>query len=465
MEISIDRINERNDPYQLFIDSIKSPETLRKYKKGLYKFLRVIPPQIYQGILGKSPQNNDPKILAGFFVQLCKKDPELGTNIIATFIKEQKKLVEENKLHTNSVPNQIKPIKVLIDVNRLAIHWKSLRRLLPRSRPSSEDRAYTREELQKMIEVSNDLTDKLIIEIFSSAGFRVDAWNHFTWKDVIPFKNKDESYKGAALLVYRGDPESYWTFITPEACKTLEHYKEKWKVEIGSYPKPDDPLLKTVKHPVVRRLNSNGVKKRIDHLAHEIGLRSQLPPGKRRYEVPLDHGFRKYFNTMMRRAKVNYLDKEDMMGHSVGLEKHYERYQEEDFERFPEYQKAIPFLTISDEERLRLENQQKQQEIDELGKKNQAIKDLEKRLEDVEFGPKARLASVAKEMIKLPEDKPEVKLLYKIFFLWFEMRATENEKREIWKKLQEAKAKGEEPELSSIPEFKGLSWKNLASSY
>jgi hypothetical protein len=47
-------------------------------------------------------------------------------------------------------------------------------------------------------------------------------------------------------------------------------------------------------------------------------------------KVLLDHGFRKYFNTMMRRAKVNFLDEEDMMGHKVGLEKHYERYQEED---------------------------------------------------------------------------------------------------------------------------------------
>ena len=54
---------------------------------------------------------------------------------------------------------------------------------------------------------------------------------------------------------------------------------------------------------------------------------------------------------------MDYLDKEDMMGHSTGLEKHYERYCEEDFERFPEYQKAIPFLTISDGERLRAENQ------------------------------------------------------------------------------------------------------------
>lgn len=463
MEISIDRINERDDPYQLFLDSIKSPETLRKYKKALHKFLLAIPGKLYQDTLGKIPQNSDPATLSGFFIELCRKDVELATNIIATFVKGQKRLVEENKLHPNSVPNQIKPIKVLLDANRIAVHWKSIRGLLPRGRPFSEDRGYTREELQKMIEVSNDLTDKLIIEIFSSAGFRVDAWNYFTWKDIIPFKNKDGSYKGAALLVYRVDPESYWTFITPEACKTLELYKEKWKSEIGSYPKPDNPLVKTVKNPIVRRLNSNGIKKRIDRLAREIGLRSQLPIGKKRYEVPLDHGFRKYFNTMMRRAKVNYLDKEDMMGHQVGLEKHYERYQEEDFERFPEYQKAIPFLTISDKERLRLENQQKQQEIDELEVKNQEIKNLEKRIDDLQYGPKSRFDEIAEEMIKFPEDNTTARTLAQIFFLWFEMRATEDEKREIWKKLQQAKEKGETVDISVFGESKDLSFKNFYS--
>ncbi len=71
---------------------------------------------------------------------------------------------------------------------------------------------------------------------------------------------------------------------------------------------------------------------------------------------------------MLRRAKVDFLDKEDMMGHKVGLEKHYERYQEEDFERFPEYQKAIPFLTISDEERIRLENEKLKEEKSEIVK-------------------------------------------------------------------------------------------------
>ena len=104
------------------------------------------------------------------------------------------------------------------------------------------------------------------------------------------------------------------------------------------------------------RLQQKGVRARVDKIVTKIGLRDQLKRGQRRYEVKIDHGFRKYFNTMMRRAKVNYLDKEDMMGHKVGLEKNYERYQEEDFEIFPEYQKAIPFLTISDEERIKAEN-------------------------------------------------------------------------------------------------------------
>ena len=75
---------------------------------------------------------------------------------------------------------------------------------------------------------------------------------------------------------------------------------------------------------MIRRLAQKGVRKRIDKVVTDIDLRPHLPLRQRRHEVQLDHRFRKYFNTMLRRAKVDYLDKEDMMGHKVGLEKHYE---------------------------------------------------------------------------------------------------------------------------------------------
>lgn len=383
MEISIDKINSRSEPYQLFLDSIRSPETLRRYKTHLHSFLKLIPNQIYIDSLHKTPDDREAPTLAKFFVELARKDMDLASDVIAAFIKEDRKRVISGELSSQTIPNHIKPIKVLLDANRVPIHWKSLHKLLPRREAKSKDRAYTKEEIQKMLQVTNDITDKVIILLFSSGGFRLESWDYFTWKDVIFFKNEDGTYKGASLLIYRGDPESYFTFITPEACKALEIYRESWKTDIGVYPKPDDPLIKTVATPVIRRLAQKGVRKRIDKIVSAIGLRPQLPPGVRRHEVQLDHGFRKYFNTMLRRAKVDYLDKEDMMGHKVGLEKHYERYNEEDFERFPEYQKAIPFLTVSDEERIRLENEKLREEQsesqlqkDEVARQGQAIQNL-----------------------------------------------------------------------------------------
>ena len=364
MEITLDKINKRNDPYQLFLDSIRNPSTKRRYENLLYTFLKLIPNQLYLDSIRKEPKDREPKTLAMFFVELARKDQDIASNVIAAFIKEDKKRVEQGEISSQTLPNHTKPIKVLLDANRVPIHWKSLNRLMPRRESKTKDRAYTREEIKKMLEVANDITDKVIILLFSSGGFRLEAWDYFTWKDVIFFKDGD-SYKGAALLIYSGDPESYWTFVTPEACRALELYRENWKADIGVYPRPDDPLIKSVRYPVIRRLNQKGVRKRMDKIVHDIGLRPRLLPDKKRHEVQLDHGFRKYFNTMLRRAKVDYLDKEDMMGHFVGLEKHYERYQEEDFERFPEYQKAIPFLTVSDEERLSLENQKLEEEKSE----------------------------------------------------------------------------------------------------
>jgi len=109
-----------------------------------------------------------------------------------------------------------------------------------------------------MLEVSNDITDKMIVLLFSSGGFRLEAWDYFIWENVIFFRNSDGTFKGAALLIYRNDPESYWTFVTPEACIILEAYREKWKSDIGAYLRPDDPLIRTVKFPIVRRLNHKG---------------------------------------------------------------------------------------------------------------------------------------------------------------------------------------------------------------
>lgn len=386
MEISIENINKRQDPYQLFLDHFKNDLTRSKYVKLLHRFLKLIPNQIYIDAKTEEPRNSEIETLANCFVLLAQKHPKTVRNIIAAFIEEEKKLVESKAINPNTVPNHVKPIKALLDANSIPIHWKSLTNMFPRSQETN-DRGYEREELQKMLDVSKSLVDKVIIALFSSAGFRVGAWDSFTWEDVSILRHSDGSLKGGALLVYRGDPEQYQTHFTPEAARYLVEYREYWKSKTGRYPSKNDPLLRSEKIPTTKRLNSLGIKKRLDKLTRMAGVRSSYISGKKRYEVPLDHGFRKYFNTMLRRAKIHPLDKEDMMGHETGLERHYERYKDEEFERFSEYQKAIPFLTISDEERTKLENLKLKEEKSELEKKipeliNQAMERIKKELVD-----------------------------------------------------------------------------------
>ena len=353
MKIELEDIKE--DVYANFMESIRSSETKRGYTRNLKKFLNLIPNNIFEEYLGEPPKSREIDDLATSFTYLAKKDIKVIKSIIKSYIKEIKKEVDSGTLSPNTVSNRIKPIKALLTANEIDISWKLINKTFPRE-VKSQDRAYTKEEIRRMLEHCTDILDKLIILMFSSAGFRLEAWDYFCWKDVILLQNDDKQYNGAALRIYRGDPEEYWTFITPEAYECLMLYKEEWKSRFMRYPNDDDPLIVSARFDVPYRLQQKGVRARVDKIVTKIGLRDQLKRGQRRYEVKLDHGFRKYFNTMMRRAKVNYLDKEDMMGHKVGLEKNYERYQEEDFERFPEYQKAIPFLTISDEERIKAEN-------------------------------------------------------------------------------------------------------------
>jgi len=118
MQISIENIEQREDPYQLFLDHFKNKETKRKYTKSLERFLKLIPNKIYKDSNIEIPNNQLVGSLASCFVLLARKDAKLAQNIIAAYIKEEKKLVENNNLNPNTVPNHIKPIKVLLDSKR-----------------------------------------------------------------------------------------------------------------------------------------------------------------------------------------------------------------------------------------------------------------------------------------------------------------------------------------------------------
>lgn len=352
-------------PFENYITAIRDKATKKKYAGQLEMFLN----PNYDWNLPQQKRKLLPEhelaILVNNFVNLIKNDPNAGKNKIKRYVMILKKQIDEKTLNPNTSRNRLKPIKTLLRANEVDFSWYLIDKTMPKE-TKSEDRAYTRSEIQKMLVHCEDITDKVIIIGFSAGGFRLEAWDYLTWSDVVFFRNDDGTYKGGALRIYHGDVEEYWTHITPEFCNLLDLYKVYWKSKFFADPLSSDPLLAQERLPYPSRLKHGRISRRVKKIVEHLGLRDKMIPGKKRYEVQLDHGFRKYFNTMLRRAKVDFADKEDMMGHKVALESSYERYEETDFERFPEYQKAIPFLTISDEERVKTENKLKEEKIQQI---------------------------------------------------------------------------------------------------
>jgi len=382
MALKLEDISE--NPYQNFITYLNNDQTRAMYLSILEKFLKVIPKEIFVKNLGKS--GNTVPELATLFVELAQKDIGLVRQIIHAYVRElkDKQIVEKTKDAT--LKNQLKPIVALFDANEIGFSWKVINKGIPKA-GLSKDRAYTREELQTLMLCACDILDKLIIVLFSSAGFRLGAWDYLTWNDVIFFSNPDGSQKGLGLRIYAGDAEEYWTHATPEAQKILLLYREEWKERFGKYPEKSDPFIvpaRIYSYKTIRPLSSRGVSSRVLNMLKRSGLKG--------INVQTDNGFRKYFNTMCRRAKVFSDDREDMMGHYRGLQKHYERYEELDFERFPEYQKAISFLAIDDAERKDAVIQRKDQEITELQAEKENNTDLQKQLDEM----KPQLAKLEK---------------------------------------------------------------------
>ena len=106
-----------------------------------------------------------------------------------------------------------------------------------------------------------------------------------------------------------------------------------------------------------------------------------------RFDLAVTYGFRKRFNTILKlNNDVNSNIAEKLMAHKHGLDGVYLQPTRE--ECFTEFLKAIPFLTIHDDERMRLENEKLKQENTEKKQFEEKIKVLEQRQVELENSQK-----------------------------------------------------------------------------
>jgi hypothetical protein len=333
----------------MYIYSLKSPVSKEKYPRRLAKFFA------FAGL----PQNISIEQQSKLFVAkaTAASDPNWAFNTILKFVLAQLERVNRKEIVIATLRGYLKAIKLFCDVAELSIAWKRITRGLPKGRKFADDRAPTIEEIRKLCEYP-DRRIKAIIYSMASGGFRVGAWDYLKWGHVIPIE-RNGKIVAAKMIIYSGEDEEYFTFISYEAYNELANSIE-FRQQSGEQIIADSWLMRNVFDTKVRRgrgsigeprkLQTLGVKRLVERAHWAQGLRTKLKNGKKRHQYQANHGFRKWFKTRCETGGMKPINIETLMGHSTGISDSYYRPTEHDL--LEDYLKVVDLLTISSENQL-----------------------------------------------------------------------------------------------------------------
>jgi integrase len=353
-----------SDPYSMFVFAMNAKQTKEKYTARLKRFFDFI----------ELPGNNiEEKCKLAVKMERDKeRSQDSGNNNnnnnkwflnnVLRFLQAEKERVERKEITGATLRNYVKAIKLFCEMNDILIPWKKITRGLPRGRKTADDRAPTIDEIRRIVEYP-DRRIKSIVCTMCSSGIRLGAWDYLRWKDIQPARDivhNEEKILAAKIIVYAGDEEEYFSFITPEAYHELEKWMN-YRRESGESINGNSWVLRNIwdtkqgfKRGFIdspRKLKSSGVKRLMEDALWIQGLRKNLQQGRRRHEFQADHGFRKWFKTRCEISGMKPINIEKLMGHSIGIPGSYYRATER--ELLDDYVKAIDFLTISNENRLK----------------------------------------------------------------------------------------------------------------
>jgi integrase len=266
----------------------------------------------------------------------------------------QHERVRQGKISEATIPNYYKAVKLFCEMNDLVLNWKKITRGMPRVRQAANDRAPTIDEIQKLVEYP-DRRIKPIVYIMASSGIRIGAWDYLRWKHVIPMTNNSGEIIAAKLIVYAGDREEYYAFITPEAYSSLKEWID-FRASYGEKITGESWVMRDIWQTTnidygakwglatnPKKLKSSGIKRLLERGLWEQGIRQPLAQGTKRHEWKAAHGFRKFYKSRAEQV-MKPINVELTMGHNIGISASY--YKPRIHEVLEDYLKAVDLLTI-----------------------------------------------------------------------------------------------------------------------
>ena len=299
--------------YELFIKSLRSPATKKTYTVTLQK---------YFDFMGEDSD------------LFCQNNPRLIEHKIIEFIVS----LRDKGLGRSAITNYSKAILAFYKINDVVLNTDKIGKFIPEYRKIKKDRAYTHQEIRRMLDFADERLST-VIYILSSTGIRIGAL------PLLRLRNLEDN----KLTVYESDNEEYITFITPECKTAIDAYLDMRK-RYGENITSDSFLIREqfdIRDPIKPKKCKQVKAETITRKLYDLSVRS----GVKTRELPICHGFRKYFTTQLVNSKINPEIREMLLGHKIGLASCYYRPTEE--EMYSEYEKAIDSLTINEENRLR----------------------------------------------------------------------------------------------------------------
>jgi hypothetical protein len=344
-------IGGESTAYSLFVYAIRSQVTRDYYLRRLrifFNHINLLPHEIMEE-------------RCNLFAANGLKDPNWAFSCIVKFFQFQRERVEKEEITGASLRNFVKAIKLFCEMSDVPVTWKKISRGLPKTRRYADDRAPTIEEIQKICEYP-DRRIKGIVCTMSSCGIRLGAWDYLRWGHIEPIRREGKII-AAKIVVYAGDDEEYFSFVTREAYSHLEKWME-YRKECGENIDDNSWVMRQLwntkqghyHHGTIKdaaKLKSSGVKRLIEDALWTQGIRRKSNLKRNRYEFQTDHGFRKWFKTRCEIAGMKSINIEKLMGHSIGISDSY--YRVTDNELGKDYLKAIDYLTISNEHKLQMQ--------------------------------------------------------------------------------------------------------------
>ncbi|MEO9309957.1 MAG: tyrosine-type recombinase/integrase [Nitrososphaera sp.] len=301
-------------------------------------------------------------------------------DILKRYLLHLRQRTEKGTLKVNTIRIELAGIVHFFTYNDRVVNWKKLYKTIPQNVKNGGEKAYTKDQIGALLAATTKTRNKLLVLFMASTGARVGSLPELKLKHV---KQIENCYY---VVLYNEEKEEYVSFMTPECSRLYEQYLQIRKSE-GEVLTQESYLFRH-DYAYGRKTNQPIVQDAVYHIISRMVKKSGIGRIKkgRRYDIPIDHGFRKFFATQIKsNPQLSHSVTERLLGHQEYLESSY--FLPEIEKLFKEYKKAIPDLTINDIEAKNAEIKQLQAQInerimleDKIERQNQIIRAMAKKL-------------------------------------------------------------------------------------